>query len=106
MNPYYNDVIDLLIISYVIPMYLDSGEFIGVLGMDIDFAAVVSETNDMDIYSSGSVEFVDLKERISYSASNSGVIESSRLSTLSFSVGVTRFELATTRPPDAYSKPG
>ena len=80
MNPYYNDVIDLLIISYVIPMYLDSGEFIGVLGMDIDFAAVVSETNDMDIYSSGSVEFVDLKERISYSASNGGVIESSRLS--------------------------
>ncbi len=80
MNPYYNDVIDLLIISYVIPMYLDNGEFIGVLGMDIDFAAVVSETNDMDIYSSGSVEFVDLKERISYSASNSGVIESSRLS--------------------------
>ncbi len=24
----------------------------------------------------------------------------------SLSVGVTRFELATTRPPDAYSKPG
>jgi len=23
-----------------------------------------------------------------------------------FLVGVTRFELATTRPPDAYSKPG
>jgi len=25
---------------------------------------------------------------------------------LIFSVGVTRFELATTRPPDEYSKPG
>lgn len=80
LTPYYNENIDVLIISYVIPMYSDNGEFIGVIGMDIDFAAIVTETKNMDIYTSGSVAFVDLKERLSYFTDNSGSIESSKLS--------------------------
>lgn len=80
MTPYYNENLDVFMISYIIPMYHENGEFIGVVGMDIDFATIVNETKDMDIYSSGSVAFVDLKERLSYSSDDSGAIESSKLS--------------------------
>lgn len=80
MTPYYNENLDVFMISYIIPMYRDNGEFIGVIGMDIDFATVVSETKNMEIYSSGSVAFVDLQERLSYSSDDSGAIESSKLS--------------------------
>ncbi|MGN1416363.1 MAG: diguanylate cyclase [Oscillospiraceae bacterium] len=80
MTPYYNENLDVFMISYIIPMYKDNGEFIGVIGMDIDFATIVNETKNIDIYSSGSVAFVDLKERLSYSSDDSGAIESSKLS--------------------------
>lgn len=80
MTPYYNENLDVFMISYIIPMYHDNGEFIGVIGMDIDFASIVSETKNMDIYESGSVAFVDLKEWLSYSSDDSGAIESSKLS--------------------------
>lgn len=80
MTPYYNENLDVFMISYIIPMYHDNGEFIGVVGMDIDFATVVNETKNIDIYDSGSVAFVDLKERISYFSDDSGAIESSKLS--------------------------
>lgn len=80
MAPYYNKNLDVFMISYIIPMYHDNGEFIGVIGMDIDFATVVNETKNMDIYDSGYVAFVDLKERLSYSSDDNGAIESSKLS--------------------------
>ncbi|MDD6991507.1 MAG: diguanylate cyclase [Oscillospiraceae bacterium] len=80
MTPYYNQNLDVFMISYIIPMYQDNGEFIGVVGMDIDFATILSETKDIDIYESASVAFVDLKERISYSSDNNGAVESSKLS--------------------------
>lgn len=80
MTPYYNENLDVFMISYIIPMYRDNGEFIGVIGMDIDFATVVNETKNIDIYDSGSVAFVDLKERISYFSDDSGAIKSSKLS--------------------------
>ena len=80
MTPYYNQNLDVFMISYIIPMYQDNGEFIGVVGMDIDFATILSETKDIDIYESASVAFVDLSERISYSSDNNGAVESSKLS--------------------------
>lgn len=80
MAPYYNENLDVFMISYIIPMYRSSGEFIGVVGMDIDFATILSETRTLDIYDSGSVAFVDLKERLSYSSDENGAVESSKLS--------------------------
>ena len=80
MAPYYNENLDVFMISYVIPMYHSNGEFIGVVGMDIDFASILSETKAIDIYESGSAAFVDLKERLSYSSDENGAIQSSKLS--------------------------
>ena len=52
MKPYHNQNNDILMISYVIPMYC--GEmFIGVVGMDFDYMALVNQVNEITIYENG-----------------------------------------------------
>ena len=52
MNPYHNQNNDIWMISYVIPMYVGE-KFIGVVGMDFDYQALVNQVNEIKIYKRG-----------------------------------------------------
>lgn len=52
MNPYYNRNNDILMISYVAPLY-ESGEFVGIVGMDIDFSLLVEKVDSISVYENG-----------------------------------------------------
>ena len=52
MMPYYNQNNDILMISYVVPMYCD-GEFIGVVGMDFDYTVLTDKVHKIKIYENG-----------------------------------------------------
>jgi len=52
MLPYYNKNNDIMMISYVVPMYHDN-EFIGVVGMDFDYTALTDKVHNIKIYENG-----------------------------------------------------
>ena len=81
MAPYYNRNLNVLMISYIIPLYLEDGEFVGVIGMDIDFKTILNEAQEMQIYESGSVAMVNLKDRLIYYSDSTDMIRSEKLST-------------------------
>ncbi|MBQ8413536.1 MAG: PDC sensor domain-containing protein, partial [Lachnospiraceae bacterium] len=58
MQPYYNDNIDIYMISYVIPIYKD-GTLIGIVGMDIDFEFVTDSIDAIHIYDTGHALLTD-----------------------------------------------
>ena len=65
LDPYFNKNIDRKIISYVVPIYIDT-TFIGVVGMDIDFNLLESIVADTNIYKSGYAFLTDKKANIVY----------------------------------------
>ena len=52
LDPYYNENIDVNMVSYVVPLY-KAGVFIGVIGMDIGMDTLVRQVKDEVIYQSG-----------------------------------------------------
>ena len=80
MAPYYNKNLDVFMISYIIPIYLSGGEFVGVVGMDIDFKTILNDAHQMNTYESGSIAMVDLKERLIYYADDENVVQTEILS--------------------------
>ena len=52
MKPYYNQNNNILMISYVVPMYLDD-QFIGVVGMDFDYTVLTDKVHEIRIYENG-----------------------------------------------------
>ena len=52
MSPYLNSNINVYMISYVVPLYVD-GESVGIIGMDIDFSQITDVVADMSIFDSG-----------------------------------------------------
>ena len=52
MLPYYNLNNDIMMISYVVPMYCDN-EFIGIVGMDFDYTVLTDKVHKMQIYENG-----------------------------------------------------
>ena len=52
MKPYYNQNNEILMISYVIPMYLGE-KFIGVVGMDFDYVALSDQVHGIEVYEHG-----------------------------------------------------
>lgn len=52
MDPYLNENIDVYMISYVVPIYIN-GESVGIVGMDIDFSIVEEMINSIEVYDSG-----------------------------------------------------
>lgn len=58
MKPYYNDNIDVNMISYVIPLF-ENGEAIGVVGMDIDFKQIGNEISSIKVYESGNAFLIN-----------------------------------------------
>lgn len=53
MEPYLNENINVYMISYVVPLYSESGESIGIVGMDIDFSQITELVDSTGIYDSG-----------------------------------------------------
>lgn len=52
MKPYYNQNNDVLMISYVIPMYYGE-KFIGIVGMDFDYMVLEDQVQEIKIYDNG-----------------------------------------------------
>jgi diguanylate cyclase (GGDEF)-like protein len=52
MLPYYNKNNDIMMISYVVPMYFEN-EFIGVVGMDFDYTVLTDKVHNIKIYENG-----------------------------------------------------
>ena len=65
IEPYVDAVTKFYVISYVAPLFID-GEFIGVVGMDIDFNFIIQELRRMSIYDYGYVYIMDRNNRVFY----------------------------------------
>ena len=52
MLPYYNQNNNILMISYVVPLYYDN-EFIGIVGMDFDYSILTDKVHNIKIYENG-----------------------------------------------------
>lgn len=66
MKPYYNQNLGVFMISYIIPIYSAGNEFIGVVGMDIDFNSIMKSESDIVLYETGKIALADLSERLIY----------------------------------------
>lgn len=80
MTPYYNQNLDVFMISYIIPIYLESGEFIGVVGMDIDFNTIMNIAGSVKLYKTGKLALIDMKEHLVYYSDENGMAAEERLS--------------------------
>ena len=65
IEPYVDVVTKYYVISYVAPMYKE-GEYVGVLGMDIDFNYIIQELRRMSIYDYGYVYIMDRNNKVLY----------------------------------------
>lgn len=72
MRPYYNQNLDVFMISYIIPIYSKAHDFLGVVGMDIDFNLIMDAADEVTLYDTGKLAFVDLKERLIYQVDKDG----------------------------------
>ncbi len=52
MLPYHNKNNNIMMISYVVPLYYDN-EFIGVVGMDFDYTVLTDKVHEIKIYENG-----------------------------------------------------
>lgn len=52
MLPYYNQNIDIYMISYVVPIYAEQ-QLMGVIGIDIDFNFITDKVDEITLYESG-----------------------------------------------------
>lgn len=69
LQPYYNENIDVYMISYVIPIYRD-GDFLGIIGMDIDFNYIVEKVDSIKVYETGEAYLADENFEIIHSKSH------------------------------------
>lgn len=52
MDPYLNENINVYMISYVVPLYVN-GTSVGILGMDIDFSQITDLSDSISVFDSG-----------------------------------------------------
>lgn len=81
MAPYFNKNLNVFMISYVVPYYTESGDFLGVIGMDIDFNKIIQRAADVTLYKSGEVRLIDLSTYLIYSANENDSVIQENLST-------------------------
>ncbi|WP_321002526.1 diguanylate cyclase domain-containing protein [Eisenbergiella porci] len=65
MEPYFNRNINVEIISYVVPLFLEH-EIVGIVGMDIDFGVIRSIVEKVQVYKSGFAFLTDNQGHILY----------------------------------------
>lgn len=52
MSPYLNENVNIYMISYVVPLYVD-GTSVGIIGMDIDFSQITDLADSLSIFDTG-----------------------------------------------------
>ena len=52
LPPYYTENLDVLVLSYNVPIYKNA-EFIGVIGIEIDYKTIVEVVNSIELYENG-----------------------------------------------------
>lgn len=52
MEPYYNKNIDVMMISYIIPLYFQ-GDFVGVVGMDFEYSLLTNTVDSIKVMENG-----------------------------------------------------
>ncbi|MBQ2799851.1 MAG: methyl-accepting chemotaxis protein [Lachnospiraceae bacterium] len=65
MDPYLNENINVYMISYVVPIFID-GESVGIVGMDIDFTEIENLVADAKVYETGFAYLVNADNNIMY----------------------------------------
>ena len=65
LPPYITDNLDVRVISYNVPVYLDS-RFVGVIGIEIDYSTMAEEVNHITLYDSGYAFLNDAEGGIVY----------------------------------------
>lgn len=65
MDPYLNSNINVYMISYVVPIYVD-GVSVGIVGMDIDFSNIEDMAEGISLYQSGGAFIVNSSNQIVY----------------------------------------
>lgn len=65
MDPYLNSNINVYMISYVVPIYVD-GVSVGIVGMDIDFSNIEDIAEGISLYQSGGAFIVNSSNQIVY----------------------------------------
>lgn len=65
MEPYLNSNINVYMVSYVIPIYID-GESIGILGMDIEFSTFTDMVDQSEIFDAGYAYLANADGKVMY----------------------------------------
>lgn len=52
MKPYYNQNNDIIMVSYVVPLYCGE-KFVGIVGMDFDYTVLIDKVHNIKIYENG-----------------------------------------------------
>lgn len=65
MEPYMNKNINVRMISFVIPLYMNN-QTVGVVGMDIDFGVITNIVKSMEIYQTGYAFLTDHTGKVMY----------------------------------------
>ena len=65
LPPYITDTIDVRVISYNIPVYYN-GQFIGVIGIELDYSAMTEQVNNITLYETGYAFITDANGAILY----------------------------------------
>ena len=52
LPPYITDNLDVRVLSYNVPVYLD-GQFVGVIGIELDYSTMAEQTNNITLYENG-----------------------------------------------------
>lgn len=65
MDPYLNANINVYMISYVVPIYVD-GISVGIVGMDVDFGTIENMTDAVQMYDTGYAFLVNGSDQVMY----------------------------------------
>ena len=65
LPPYITDNLDVRVISYNVPVYFD-GQFVGVIGIEIDYSTMAEEVNHVTLYENGYAFLNDEEGNIIY----------------------------------------
>lgn len=63
MDPYLNENINVYMISYVVPLYIDDTS-VGIVGMDLDFSEIESLVSEAKVYDTGYVYLLNANNTI------------------------------------------
>lgn len=66
MEPYVNENINVYMISYIVPLFGDDGESIGIVGMDIEFSTITKVVDTVKMYDTGYAFLANRQGKLMY----------------------------------------